>query len=103
MIRNEFPNVILVENNANLGFGKANNIGYRYANGRYILLLNSDTVLLNNAVKLFVDIIQQLPNNIACLGCRLTGKDGGYVHSYGNYPTLWNELKRKPLHFLTTI
>ncbi|MBR4625239.1 MAG: glycosyltransferase family 2 protein [Alphaproteobacteria bacterium] len=100
MIKNQFPQVILIENNANLGFGKANNIGYRHARGRYVLFLNSDTVLLNNAVKLFADKIQTLPENIACLGCRLSGVDGRNIHSYGNFPTFWNELRRRPFAFL---
>ena len=103
MIRKEFPQVILIENNANLGFGKANNIGYKYAKGDYILLLNSDTILLNNAVKLFIEEIKKLPKNIACIGCRLTDKNRNYIHSYGNFPTFWNELVRKPLHILARL
>ncbi len=103
MIKTEFPQVILIENHKNLGFGKANNIGFRYAKGKYILLLNSDTVLLNNAVKLFADEIQTLPENIACLGCRLCSEDGKIIHSYGNFPTFWNELVRKPLHILVRL
>ena len=55
MIKSEFPNVILIENNANLGFGAANNRGLKIAKGKYIFYLNSDTVLLNNAVKYFFD------------------------------------------------
>ena len=55
MIKSEFPNVILIENNANLGFGTANNRGLKIAKGKYIFYLNSDTVLLNNAVKLYPD------------------------------------------------
>ena len=39
----------------NLGFGRANNLGIREAKGRYLFFLNSDTILLNNAVKLFFD------------------------------------------------
>lgn len=54
MIRAEFPQVILIENNANLGFGAANNRGLKIARGKYVFYLNSDTVLLNNAVKLFL-------------------------------------------------
>ena len=50
MVKVNFPNVILIENNTNLGFGTANNRGLKIAQGKYILYLNSDTVLKNNAV-----------------------------------------------------
>lgn len=100
MIKNEFPQVFLIENNANLGFGKANNVGYKYAKGKYIFLLNSDTILLNNAIKIFFDVMQILPSNIACVGCSLVNKQGDLIHSYGNYPTFWNELLRRPFAFL---
>lgn len=100
MIKTEFPQVILIENNANLGFGKANNVGYKYSKGKYIFLLNSDTILLNNAVKYFADEMQSLNENIACMGCKLTGSNGKYIHSYGNFPTFWNEMRRRPFSFL---
>ena len=46
-----YPNIKYVQSGGNLGFGKANNLGYKFSSGRYILLLNSDTYLLNNAIK----------------------------------------------------
>ena len=55
MLKSTFPNVILLENNQNLGFGTANNKALKKANGKYILYLNSDTIILNNAIKLFYD------------------------------------------------
>lgn len=55
MIKSDFPQVVLIENNVNLGFGKANNIAAKIAKGKYLLFLNSDTILLNNAVKEFFD------------------------------------------------
>ena len=55
MIKSEFPEVILIENNANLGFGAANNRALKIARGKYVFYLNSDTLLLNNAVKIFFD------------------------------------------------
>lgn len=55
MIKEKFPKVIIVENKENLGFGKANNIAAKNARGKYLFFLNSDTLLLNNAIKLFFD------------------------------------------------
>ena len=59
MIKSEFPNVILIENNANLGFGGANNRGLAIAKGKYIFYLNSDTILLNNVTKYFYDFFEE--------------------------------------------
>jgi GT2 family glycosyltransferase len=51
MINLEFPSVKLIENNANLGFGKANNIGAAIATGDKLFFLNTDTLLINNAIE----------------------------------------------------
>ncbi len=50
--------VTLVVSSVNLGFGKANNLGVGYASGKYIFLLNSDTLLLNNAVGILHDYLE---------------------------------------------
>jgi GT2 family glycosyltransferase len=47
----KFPNVILIENKTNLGFGPTVNTGIKKASNDYILLLNSDVILLNDSFK----------------------------------------------------
>lgn len=84
--RNKKIKLILSEHN--LGFGKANNLGFKYAKGKYIFLLNSDTLLLNNALKEFFDKMENLPSEVACIGCRLLGIDGNVAKSIG----IWKEL-----------
>lgn len=60
MIKRELrDNVILIESETNLGFGKANNLGVKQAKGKYVFLLNSDTVLINNAIKILYDYMEQ--------------------------------------------
>ena len=59
--------IIYIYNKENLGFGRANNIGYRHSSGKYIFLLNSDTILENNAIKIFFDFMEQNPG-IGCAG-----------------------------------
>lgn len=54
-----FPNIILIKNKENVGFGIANNQGMSIAKGRYFLLLNSDTYLLNNAIDYAVDFAKR--------------------------------------------
>lgn len=78
MIKSDFPQVVLIENNANLGFGAANNRGLKIAKGKYVFYLNSDTVLLNNAVKFFFDYWENSleKDRIGALGCNLIEKNG---------------------------
>jgi GT2 family glycosyltransferase len=83
MIKKEFPRVILVENNANIGFGAANNKGAKFAKGKYLFLLNSDTILLNNALLLFYDFAEK--NKKKLLGCFLRDESEIITHSFENY------------------
>lgn len=89
MLKTDFPQVILIENNANLGFGAANNRGLAVAKGKYIFYLNSDTILLNNAVKIFFDYWEENgeKENLGALGCNLQNINGNTVHSGDTLPT----------------
>ena len=84
MIKSEFPQVVLIENNANLGFGKANNVGSKIAKGKYLFFLNSDTVLLNNAVKEFFDKAESEKESFI-LGSYLYDNEGKICNSYGSF------------------
>lgn len=97
MIASEFPQVILIENNANLGFGAANNRGLEIANGEFIFYLNSDTILLNNAVKIFYDYWENTPNKdeIGVLGAMLLNEEGDTIHSFGQIKSLNKELEER--------
>ena len=91
-----------IRSDENLGFGKANNLGYKRAIGKYIFLLNSDTVLKNNAVKIFFDAAEKSPANISCWGSLLLNANNQYVHSFSKFPTisydLYCEFIKVPLH-----
>ena len=99
MIKSDFPQVVLIENNANLGFGKANNIGVKKAKGEYLFFLNSDTVLLNNAVKFFADFAEH-DSSKSLLGSYLRYLDGSVSNSYGTFinPFVWS-LKKNVYDF----
>lgn len=49
--------IVFIESNENLGFGKGNNLGVKYAQGKYLFFLNSDTILINNAIKILYDFL----------------------------------------------
>lgn len=87
MLKANFPQVILIENNANLGFGAANNRGLSIARGKYIFYLNSDTILMNNAVKCFFDYWEENgeKENLGALGSILQGRNGENVVSGGSF------------------
>jgi GT2 family glycosyltransferase len=90
MIKSNFQKVILIENNKNLGFGVANNEALKIANGEYLFLLNSDTVIFNNAIKLFYDFYTQNENKyqLGVIGCNLVDKEYNIIHSYDNFPNI---------------
>ena len=81
-----------IYNDKNLGFGKANNVGAKHATGRYLFLLNSDTLLKNNAIGYFVEFMDSSPQNIGCCGTLLTDAKGGSMHSFGDAHTIFNTL-----------
>ena len=73
--------IIFIKNNENLGFGRANNKGIEIAKGKYIFLLNSDTLLMNNAIKILFDFMEK---NIECGVCggNLFDRDNRPIHSF---------------------
>lgn len=74
MIQTLFPEVYVVRNAQNLGFAAGNNRGFAVARGRYVLLLNNDTIVLPGALE---DSVQFLDDHsdIGALGCRVEFPD----------------------------
>ena len=89
IIEQEFPQVKLIKNNENKGFGVANNLAIRESNAKYVFLLNSDTILLNNAVMIFFEFMEQAENqNVSCCGGNLYDEKLNYGYSYSIFPTI---------------
>lgn len=97
------PRINLVQLSENIGFGKANNAGVRIARGRNLFLLNPDTLLLNNAIKILSDFIDQHDNCGVC-GGNLYDENLLPIHSFRRcFPSiLWelNELSNYKLERL---
>ena len=86
-IKKRYPRVNIIENKENLGFAAANNQAFRQMNGHYALLLNTDTVLTNRAVKEFYDFMEANPE--AGMACgQLLNQDGSKQNSIANFPTM---------------
>ena len=91
MIRDEFPDVILIENEDNVGFARANNQVLNQAEGSHYLLLNSDTIVHENAFRRMLDYLAAHPAT-AAVGPRLIYGTGTIQHSFTPLPTLLGEL-----------
>jgi len=87
MLEEEFPGVQIIKNTENLGFGAANNQAFRIMKGRYALLLNTDTILTDHAVKALFTFMESNPE--AAMACgQLLNADGTKQNSIAAFPTL---------------
>lgn len=75
MIQEEFPQVVLVRNTDNFGFAAAQNIGLRRARGQYLLIFNSDVLLVENALGVLVGRLRSGPLNIGVVGPQILNPD----------------------------
>ena len=66
LIREKYKGVLLVENGRNIGYAAANNIGIRYAQGTYIVIMNNDTELEGRCIALMKKAIDKDPRYGAC-------------------------------------
>jgi len=78
MVRKKFPDVHLIANKDNVGFSKANNQAMRIAKGKYILLLNPDTVVEEDTFEKVVDFMDNTPD-AGGLGVRMLDGKGKFL------------------------
>lgn len=69
MLQRDFPLVKIIVSDKNLGFGKANNLGIEMAQGEFILFLNTDILLMNNAIQILYNFISQHEEVGICGAC----------------------------------
>jgi GT2 family glycosyltransferase len=87
IVEKDFPNVKVIRNAENRGFAAANNIAIRQATGEYMLLLNADTEILDQAIEKTVAFMEDKPN-IGVVGCKLLYADGTQQPSVHGYHTV---------------
>lgn len=89
MIKRVFPNVILIENTENIGFPEASNQILSKCHGEYLMLLNSDTVVLPRAVKKLMEFLDS-HREYGAAGPKIVRPDGSIQFECAcNFPTLW--------------
>lgn len=88
--------VLLIENAENLGFARANNQAIAHARGSYLVLLNSDTLLLEGAVRELTGFLDTHPR-AAMAGPAMIDEQGRPQNSFDNFPSLATELLNKSL------
>ncbi|MHA1855125.1 MAG: glycosyltransferase family 2 protein [Promethearchaeota archaeon] len=95
-IRKYFENVILISNSKNRGFARANNQGIEISKGKYVLLLNSDTLVINNALKKLVNFLER-NSDAGIVGPKVLNEDRSIQTSFGKFPTIKSEMARSLL------
>jgi GT2 family glycosyltransferase len=93
MVRENFPQVYLIENRENVGFARANNQAIERCTGNYVLLLNPDTLVEADALQALTDFLDRFPEAGAA-GPRILNPDGSLQISSHPRPTLPRELWR---------
>ncbi|WP_433833028.1 glycosyltransferase family 2 protein [Flavobacterium anhuiense] len=89
MMKEKFPDVKLIENKENFGFPKGNNIGVRQAKGKYICILNPDTVVAEDTFAKILAFAER-QNNLGIIGCKLIDGTGEFLpESKRGIPTPW--------------
>jgi N-acetylglucosaminyl-diphospho-decaprenol L-rhamnosyltransferase len=89
ILRRENPNITIIENKKNVGFGRANNQALPFINSRYVLLLNTDAFVEPDTISKTIHYMDANPH-CGILGVKLLGRDGVLQPSCRFFPTPWN-------------
>jgi O-antigen biosynthesis protein len=101
LLQKDFPEINLIINNQNKGFSTANNQAIKKLNSKYTLLLNPDTILEEDTLKMCFDFMESRPDTGA-LGVRMIDGSGKFLpESKRKVPDLWNSFCK--LSFLSDI
>jgi GT2 family glycosyltransferase len=88
-LRPAFPEVKFYDLDDNIGFGRANNYGFEKASGKYILILNPDTVLEEDTLRIMKEYMDK-HSEVGISGCRVLNPDGSFQQACRRgFPTPW--------------
>ncbi len=94
MVRREFPQAILIKNPENRGFAAANNQGMAIAQGRHVLLLNPDTIVLDRAIEKTMAFADLHPD-VGIVGCQVWENETKVQRTCFAFPSLRNLIVQK--------
>lgn len=86
MVKGKFPKARIIANKKNLFFTKANNQALKIANGRYFLILNSDTYFVDNSIKKMIEYMDKNTHVGACEGLEIY-ENGEIIHTGSTFTT----------------
>jgi len=89
MVRRRFPAVHLIASKVNLGFAKANNLGLKRARGKFLLLINPDTLVQEDTLRVMINFFQENPD-VGLAGCKVLNPDGTFqLACRRSFPRPW--------------
>jgi GT2 family glycosyltransferase len=91
MVKRRFPKVNLIVNAENRGFAAANNQAFEHASGKYVLLLNSDTLVHGDVLSRSMEYLDANPG-VGMMGCKVLNGDGSTQLTCSQFPTFTNLL-----------
>ena len=90
MLAEKYPEVKIIQNEGNVGLGKASNQGIEATNGRHVLLLNNDTLVSGPALNMLVEFLDTYPE-AGAVGGKLLNPDSSFQSGYAPFSTLLEE------------
>lgn len=93
MLEQQFPDVILIKNNQNIGFARACNIGFNRSDGQFLLFLNPDTEIKPHVVEKLAEFASRHAD-CGIVAPQLLNGDGSPQASVRNLPTLWRAIRQ---------
>jgi GT2 family glycosyltransferase/lipopolysaccharide/colanic/teichoic acid biosynthesis glycosyltransferase len=89
MVRQSFPQVHLISNSLNVGFAKANNQALVRAGGKYLMLLNPDTIVQEDTFQTLIKFFKE-NSDVGMAGCKILNPDGSFqLACRRSFPTPW--------------
>lgn len=89
-LKEHYPETVLIENHSNAGFSKANNQGAKLAKGKYLLFLNTDTIICDGAIEKMLEYLKRDKSTMV-VGPALLNQDDTLQRSCGIFPNLLTE------------